>query len=416
MKKTSFVLAVLAASTSAAWAQSNVTIYGIVDGGVQWVDGTRGGSRTNLVSGIMDGSRIGFRGTEDLGGGYKTIFTLENRTEIDTGSLSNRPVTGSQMPDRISNAALMNLSLVPGAQTAVNAVSASLATNSFGVNLSNAFFDRQAYVGLITPVGAVLAGRQYTPAYEVNATYDIMNTQSSLSAGQVAAFPPAVDIRLSNSVQYRIQAAGVTASLMGALGEGSTTGPGRFYGGMVQYKNEAFSAGFGYNTRENENGQKSLTTSNFGASATFGISTISAMYGVIKDDNPAGLSTIGATVSPIVGGAANGALVQNAFIEAIRQDARFYHLGYKAVFGPNTVYTAYSLLDDQRPNNADTESFGVGYTYSFSKRSDLNFIVTHFENKGLGQALPGQAGFLGGVTDVAGKDANSIALGLRHRF
>ena len=41
-------------------------------------------------------------------------------------------------------------------------------------------WDRQIYVGLVTPFGAVLAGRQYTPAYELSAAFDVMGTQSSL--------------------------------------------------------------------------------------------------------------------------------------------------------------------------------------------------------------------------------------------
>jgi hypothetical protein len=45
----------------------------------------------HIASGIMEGSRFGLRGTEDIGGGYKAIFTLENRFELDTGSVSNRP-------------------------------------------------------------------------------------------------------------------------------------------------------------------------------------------------------------------------------------------------------------------------------------------------------------------------------------
>ena len=77
---------------------------------------------------------------------------------------------------------------------------------------------------------------------------------------------------------------------------------------------------------------------------------------------------------------------------------------------------AYSAFVDKRPNNADTASYGVAYTYALSKRTDLNAVVTHFNNKGLAQAAPGQAGFLGGVTASAGADSNSVAIGIRHRF
>ena len=105
----------LALAVTQATAQTaNVTLYGIVDVGVQHVTGIRGGDVTQLASGIMEGSRWGLRGTEDLGGGYKAIFTLENRFEADTGGLSNRPLSGSQLPDRFI------AGLPPAVQAALN--------------------------------------------------------------------------------------------------------------------------------------------------------------------------------------------------------------------------------------------------------------------------------------------------------
>ena len=93
MKKLTFVAtAVLGLlSTTAAMAQSTVTLYGVADGGINYVSGLKNGSSTAIASGIMEGSRWGMRGNEDLGGGYKAIFTLESRFELDTGSMSNRP-------------------------------------------------------------------------------------------------------------------------------------------------------------------------------------------------------------------------------------------------------------------------------------------------------------------------------------
>ena len=44
------------------------------------------GEQTKIVSGIADGSRLGFKGTEDIGGGFKAIFNLEARIELDTGT------------------------------------------------------------------------------------------------------------------------------------------------------------------------------------------------------------------------------------------------------------------------------------------------------------------------------------------
>ncbi len=105
-----------------------------------------------------------------------------------------------------------------------------------------------------------------------------------------------------------------------------------------------------------------------------------------------------------------------AFINVFKQDAALMHVGYKMTMGVHTVYTAYSKMDDKTKFDADTQSYGAAYTYSFSKRTDMNVVLTHFDNKGLGQLAPGQAGFLGGVTTSAGTDSNSFAVGLRHRF
>jgi predicted porin len=86
MKKTLIALAVLAVS-GAAIAQSSVTLYGIVD---VWVGSMKSGVNANSVtvlnSGGFNGSRYGFKGSEDLGGGLKAVFKLEQGFNIDTGA------------------------------------------------------------------------------------------------------------------------------------------------------------------------------------------------------------------------------------------------------------------------------------------------------------------------------------------
>ena len=413
MRKDFAVGALVVALSSASVAQtapSGIELYGIADAGVMRVSGLKGGSTNYLASGIMEGTRWGLRGNEDLGGGFRALFTLESRVEIDTGGTSNRPLSGTQLPDRASVATLMGLPAT--FQPYVNAVASSIGSQSAGVNLSNNLFDRQAYMGLVTPVGAVLAGRMYTPAYELNANFDIMKTESSLAAGQVGAFPPTTDIRLSNSLAYRIQKDGVTATAMYGLGEvPDSSSKGRFWGVMTMYKGGNFSLGAAHNTRNNELGARSLTSSIVGASVRVGPGSLNLMVAQIKDNNPTGLSGIAASLP-----AAVGVPIQDAFIRAFKQDARLFHLGYRYVAGPSTVSVAYTQLDDKRSANADTKSYGVAYTYALSKRTDLNTVLTQYKNSGLAQAAPGQAGFIGGVTESAGKDSSSLALGLRHRF
>ena len=71
---------------------------------------------------------------------------------------------------------------------------------------------------------------------------------------------------------------------------------------------------------------------------------------------------------------------------------------------------------DKRAVNADTDSYGATYTYALSKRTNLNAVLTRFNNKGAGQVAPGGNGFLGGVTASAGTDSTNIAFGIRHTF
>lgn len=410
-------LTLLAAASGACVAQTatpnSVTLYGIVDVGVQRVSGYKNGTDTALVSGIMEGSRFGLRGNEDLGGGWRAIFTMENRTEANTGGISSRPASGTQVPDRLNQAALLGL---PGAlQPAVAGVAANIGA-TLGVNLAGNFWDRQVYVGLVTPYGAILAGRQYTPAYETSAAFDIMGTQSSLAAGQVASIPSSIDIRLSNAVQYRIVLGGLTASAMYAFGGVSgNNSANRFGGVMATYRMGGLLVGAAFNKRKNDLGLDSLESTVIGASYDIGPGKLSGMVVKYKDDNPSGVSTIATGLTPLVG-AAGAALVQGAFTNALKQDARLVHIGYKMTTGPNTFYVAYSAANDMRAANADVASYGVAYSYSLSKRTDLNAVLTHFDNKNLAQAAPGQAGFLGGVTSSAGTDSNSVAFGIRHRF
>ncbi|BCO29012.1 hypothetical protein MIZ03_3922 [Rhodoferax lithotrophicus] len=401
--------------TSLAQAQTGtgVTLYGLADAGITSVSGLKAGTVTQVASGIMEGSRWGMKGNEDLGGGYRTIFTLESRVELDTGAAGNKPISGSQLSDRFSQAALLGL---PAAlQPAVAGVDAALAAQ-FGVNVTNALFDRQAYVGLVTPFGGFLAGRQYTPAFETNAAYDIMETQSGLSAGQIVAFPAVLEIRANNALSYRFVKDGISGSFMYAAGEvAGDDSKNRLLGLNANYQTGNFSMGFGYNTKNNELGSSSLTTSVFGASMKFGNDKLSGMVIKITDDNPSGMSAIAPLLTPSVG-AATATLVQNAFINAFRQDGTLFHIGYRHVTGPHSVSVAYSSYDDNRPANADVTSYGVAYTYSLSKRTDLNAVLVRFDNQNLAQIAPGGNGYLGGITATAGTGSTSMAFGIRHRF
>lgn len=411
------------ANLAHAQTASNVTLYGLADVGITSTSGLKAGTVTQVASGIMEGSRWGMKGTEDLGGGYKAVFTLEARVELDTGSNSNRTISGSQLSDRFSQSALLFPTLPAPNQAAlqpiVTGVDLALA-NEFGVNVGAAggrTFDRQAYVGLITPGGAILGGRMYTPAFETNVAYDIMETQSGLSAGQIVAFPAVLEIRKSNALQYRFVKDGISGAFMYALGE-QTTGSAnkRMLGLNANYKTGDFSVGFGYNTANNELGQKSLTTAVLGASMNFGADKLSGMAIRITDDNPTDMTQIGALLSATSATAPFASAVQTAFTNAFKQDGTLLHMGYRHVTGPHTISVAYTTYDDKRPANSDLSSYGAAYTYALSKRTDLNAVWVHYDNKNGAQVAPGGNGYIGGVTASAGTDSTAIQLGIRHRF
>ena len=73
--------------STGAMAQSSVTLYGLIDESLNYVSNEGGHSAFTQTSGNVKGSRWGIKGTEDLGGGYQAIFTLENGFALNNGAL-----------------------------------------------------------------------------------------------------------------------------------------------------------------------------------------------------------------------------------------------------------------------------------------------------------------------------------------
>ena len=98
MKKSLLAVAAVGAFASTAQAQSSVTVYGILDTGFQGVTTRQGQAKTNLTRFTGEGSestsRLGFRGTEDLGGGMSAFFTAEFALNATNSNLSGDTNTG----------------------------------------------------------------------------------------------------------------------------------------------------------------------------------------------------------------------------------------------------------------------------------------------------------------------------------
>src|SRR6185369_2216814 len=98
MQKKIIALAIAGLASSAAFAQSNVTIYGRADLGGMYRNGNSGAvsnteGKYEIASGLQAGSRIGFKGVEDLGNGLKAIFEIEYGTSIDQNTGGNKAAT-----------------------------------------------------------------------------------------------------------------------------------------------------------------------------------------------------------------------------------------------------------------------------------------------------------------------------------
>ncbi|MGS0756365.1 porin, partial [Roseateles sp. GG27B] len=182
MKKSYLALAVLAASTSAAWAQSSVTMYGIMDVGVRYTTnaGATAASNNQSISSVIPGgmsqSRLGFNITEDLGGGLKAIANLEHRLSSDTGTAA----AGD--------------------------------------------FWRQSWVGLqSSDFGRITLGRQYNVLFDIyTSTY-----ASYKYSPYVEAYKPEIGMSLGarndNMVKYLIESGGLRGELQASAGEGNAT-------------------------------------------------------------------------------------------------------------------------------------------------------------------------------------------------
>ncbi|WP_269505923.1 porin [Burkholderia sp. IMCC1007] len=186
---------------SSAYAQSSVTLYGVVDAGIMYASrsfdmgsGAGGSHQISATDGGISGSLFGITGTEDLGAGTQAIFTLESGYTANNGALGN------------SNGNL---------------------------------FGRQAFVGLTGKFGTIKAGTQYSPfglaIVDTDARHaSFFGSQAGIYMGNFFA----TGIFVANAVSYTSPTiAGIQASALLALG-GDPGGfqAGRQYAARVRYE------------------------------------------------------------------------------------------------------------------------------------------------------------------------------------
>jgi len=223
--KTSLALGTVAVASisfapGAARAQSSVTLYGIADVGIEYLNNTSaGGSQVREVSGNLSGSRWGLKGVEDMGGGLKALFNLEAGFNINDG-------TSSQ------------------------------STRGLGTNptTTSRLFGRQAWVGLSYKGQQLTFGRQNALIYEQSVTFDPMGVSSRYSA---LSLDYALAARIDDSAKYTGKFGPVTAQAMystrydtgyGAEVPGAPT-TGRFFSGALTYSSGPLAATAVYEQR-----------------------------------------------------------------------------------------------------------------------------------------------------------------------
>ena len=235
---TAGALALAAAST--AQAQSAVTLYGIVDLFVQYGKGDS--TQLAIQSGGVSGSRLGVKGSEDLGGGLKAQFQLESGILADTGAQAN----------------------------------------------STSFFNRQSWVGLSSESwGAVSAGRQTLPQYDILDAFDTfgMGVGSSASSDIVSTTS-----RANNSIKYRSPTlGGFSGTALVGMGETtpSPTNSGdnaNVYALSGTYSGGPFSAGLALNVfKRGTNAQVDARYLLATASYDFGVAKLSGAVQKVRN-------------------------------------------------------------------------------------------------------------------------------------
>ena len=366
MKKSYIALAALALVSGVASAQSSVTVYGKVDLGMVLDSGNAGGKSVRLSSGVTGGSRLGFKGVEDLGDGYKAGFTLE--TGFCADSAAGNPAT------------VKNGSTTVGTTTVPNFCTGS-----------NAFMGRQAHGDLTGAFGALVAGRQFSLGYQAISAFDPFG---SGYAGQTVNLVDPSGTRLNNSVRYTTPAVyGLTAS--GEIQFGETTGnwqAGRETGGQVAWASGPAYVAFTVYDLENANGS-GIARKNFqfGGTYDFGIVKV---HGLVQksDGDPTGakkvdvLDLMGGVTVPLGGGALMASYVHHndrtsaaTFSNTGDEDASQWGLGYNYPLSKRTaVYTSYARLTDDKNSFGKAASFTVGNaTETGTGNKSFNFGVVH---------------------------------------
>jgi len=256
MKKSLLAAAVLSAVSFGAYADG-VELYGIIDLAVVnesagysadatfpsglaikgGVTSTQTQSLTAMVSGGIQGSRWGIKGSEDLGDGMKAIFQLESGIQANNGNLSNGYVT------KVSGT-----------------------SNGDASSVNGQLFGRTAWAGLSDKdLGEIRFGRQYSVIYDVYNDYDPVQFAALFSptgnSGTIAGGGRTELSRQDNSIKYIGKSGDINYSLMYKLGNISgSSSAGSVTSARVEYKHGQFGLSAAYQSAIDAVGYSASTT------------------------------------------------------------------------------------------------------------------------------------------------------------
>ncbi|CAG4887423.1 porin [Paraburkholderia saeva] len=381
MNKKVLATALLATFAGAAHAQSSVTLYGVIDAGISYANHVKNGNtHDDLVKyddGVAQGSRWGMRGTEDLGGGLKAIFVLENGFNSGNGTAGQ----------------------------------------------GGAMFGRQAFVGLTKDnIGSFTLGRQYTFSTDyVGANYSTGgNTVAGNYAYHINDIDQLTSSRINNAVKFSsANFAGLTfgalygfsnsTSFAGAPAVGTTAGSSRAYSFGANYANGPFSLGAAYTDIRFPNQSTPAFTTN--------IANVNP--GTVKD-----LRTVGAGGRYVFGPATLWALYTNTRLEPLTGGSTTYaayEAGVKYAVTPAlTGGLGYTYMHLSDANTGHWNQIDASVDYALSKRTDVYVLgiyqAAQGHNAGTGD-VQAQIGSATSYFNVAGASTQLAArVGLRHKF
>jgi len=361
MKKSLIAMAVMAAA-GAASAQSSVTLFGIVDAAISRYSVSGGTHVTALSNSGYNSSRLGFRGTEDLGGGLSASFWLE-------GALANDAGQGGDQ--------------------------------GTGFN-----FRRRSTVSLAGGWGELRLGRDYTPTFWNMTVFDPFGTNgvgSNIGHKVKLGTPGFSDptyVRSDNMVQYFLP-----ANLGGFYGQFSyafdeipgNQDAGQFYGGRIGFASGPFNVAGAYSHRDGSDPTTDTNPEvrdwNIGGQWDFGMAKLMGVY----DD------------AKYTGTLADATL-------------KTWLIGGLIPVGAGEVRISYgqTKLDVSAGDDPKSSQWALGYVHNLSKRTALYATYAHVSNKG-GAATPVNAsiGYTATATTLGGianHSSSGFDLGIRHSF